>query len=371
MSFFILSEPEYGTSNWHRSIMNGLIAEKQQKRLSLFSLNSIEELPHYSIDDKDAIFLVGNDSEWIDDITATCEKVFDNRVIVLGNHDSHPYSRRYSVVSSDIYSEVETLYAYLKYYGCDRIAMYGINPESTSDSFKKASFLSCGASEEDFFFNASNLAECFAHFAEKSDSYDGVICVNDYAAISLVMHLKDREKLFITSCGGRMLANFFSPSITHTQSDYCAFGRAGIDLCRLLQKNSTINSINICLASKFVPGETTNFLPLVNKPVYETGYKTNVSINKSNFFYADSETREMMKLEALLNTCSEIDLLILEDVIRNETYSRIAEKFFISTNGLQYKLKNWFDLCGVRSKSEFIDMLRKFKISKTNYDNLS
>ena len=357
MSFFILSEPGYGTSNWHRNILDGLMVEKQQKRFSLVSLNSIEELQNFPTDDMDAIFLVGNDSEWINYVTAICEAVFDNRVIVLGNHDCRLNNRKYSIVSSDIFSEVKTLYAYLKYYGKNRIAMYGINPESTSDSFKKASFLSCGASEDDLFYNTSYLEQCFEHFAARSDSYDGVICTNDFAAISLIKHLKNRDRLFITSCGGKMLANFFSPSITHTQSDYGSFGRAGIDLCRLLQKNSKINSVNIYLDSNFIPGETTDFLPLANKSDYEA----DCVCKSSDFFYADSEINEMMKVEALLNSCSESDLQILEHVIRNETYSSIAEKFFLSVNGLQYKLKNMFDLCGVKSKGEFISMLKKYK----------
>lgn len=381
MSFFILSEPGYKTSNWHRNILDGLIAQKQQKRLNMITLNSLEELHQHTTDTKDAIFLVGNDSEWIDQVTAACEKVFDNRVVVLGNHVSQLNKHKYSVVSSDIFSEIKTLYKYLQYYGQKRIAMYGINPQSASDSFKKASFLACGASEADLFYNTGSLAQCFERFASRADSYDGVICVNDYAAISLAMHLKPHQKLFITSCGGNMLADFFVPSITHTRSDYEAFGRTGIDLCRLLQKNSTINSIHICLAGKFVAGETTKNLPLIAdwNPGSSQSYQedpcsagahislpcstNSAGCNHHDMFYTDSETREMLKIEALLNTCSGDDLQILEHIINNETYANIAEIFYISINGVQYKLKNWFDLCEVSSKKEFITMLKKYKNS--------
>ena len=373
MSYFILSEPGYETSCWHQAILNGLIAEKQQKRFSLIFLQHISDLIRFPPEEKEAIFLLGNDSLWIADTTAACEAVFGNRVIVLGNHVATLNSHRYSVVSSDIYSQIAALCHYLQYYGKHRIALYGIHPDSASDSYKKEAFLSCGGSADYLFENIGNLAECFDRFLPHIADYDGVICVNDYAAVSLCRHLRDlpasaakippSQKLYITSCGGHLLSGFVTPGITHTRSDYAAFGRAGIDLCRLLIKNSNITAVNLRLAGTFYAGETTDCLPLPEAPVTASVPPFQVPEHRSSNFYTDSETREILKIEALLNSCSASDFEILEHLLCGETYSAIADHFYLSTNGLQYKLKNWFRLCNVASRQEFLNLLRRYRMN--------
>ena len=35
MMFYAIGEPEYKTSNWYKDILDGLLAEKRQKRFSL------------------------------------------------------------------------------------------------------------------------------------------------------------------------------------------------------------------------------------------------------------------------------------------------------------------------------------------------
>ena len=357
MSFYAIGEPEYKTSNWYRDIMEGLINEKRQKRFALTILDSIDELKHYTITGEDVIFIIGTNSEWLAKIIQICEAFFHNRVVVLGNHENRLCKGKYSIVTADIARDIQILYNYLVSYGKTRIAMYGINPDSTSDAFRKESFLSCGASEADLFYNAGSLSRCFEDFLKRIDDYDAVICVNDYAAISLVKYLKDKKKLYITSCGGgSLLSHFFSPCITHTWVDYLSFGKAGLDLCRILQKNSNVNSVNIYLSSSFTIGETTDSLPLVEESVPEIN-----AVHKDNdTFYSDTEIDEMLRVETLLNSCDKDDFLILERILNNATYAQIAEELYMSTNGVKYKLKNMFTLCHVTSKTEFIELLNKY-----------
>lgn len=357
MSFYAIGEPEYKTSNWYRNIMDGLISEKRQKRFALTMLDNIDELKNHSIQDEDVIFIIGTNSEWLAKIIKVCESIFDNRVIVLGNHENKLSRGKYSIVTADIAHDIQVLYKYLISYGKTRIAMYGINPDSTSDAFRKESFLACGASEDDLFYNSGSLSQCFDNFLGRLNEYDAVICVNDYAAISLVRYLKGEKPIFITSCGGgTLLSHFFSPCITHTWIDYQSFGKAGLDLSRILQKNKNANTVNIYLSSTFYAGETTDFLPLVKESIPDI---KNVHKEIDNF-YSDSEIDEMLKIETLLNSCDREDFLILERLLNNATYQKIAEELFMSTNGVKYKLKNMFQLCQVSSKSEFVELLNKY-----------
>lgn len=357
MSFYAIGEPTYKTSNWYQNIMTGLNNEKRQKRFSLTLLDTIEELNHHTVRDDDMIFIIGTNGDWLAGIIQICESVFDNRVIVLGNHENRLSTGKYSVVSADISYDIRFLFNYLVSYGKNRIALYGINPDSISDAFRKNSFLSCGGSETDLFYNSVSLSQCFNDFLPRIEAYDAVICANDYAAISLVKYLKEKWQLFVTSCGGgTLLSRFFSPSITHTWTDYQSFGKASLDLCNILLKNNSINSINVYISSNFFVGETTKFLP----PAIESSLAIqNVHKGKDNF-YSDSEIDEMMKIEALLNSCDDNDLIILERILDNATYAQIGEELFMSTNGVKYKLKNMFQLCHVSSKSEFQELLSKY-----------
>ena len=355
--FYAIGEPEYKTSNWYKDIMEGLLSEKRQKRFSLTVLESMDELDPDTLTHEDIIFVIGTNSQWLDNILPLCESRFDNRVIVLANHENRFSKGKYSIVTADITHSVQLLYNYLKHYGKTRIAMYGINPKSSSDAYRKRSFLLCGGQESDLFYNTISLSQCYDDFSECAEQYDAVICVNDYAAISLIRHLDDPSQLFITSCGaGTLISRFFTPSITHTRFNYAAFGKAGVDLCRILQKNHNANCVNIYLAGEFVPGDTTCRLPLVKAVMEE---KCPID-KKDDKYYADLEIDEMIRVDTLLNTCDETDLQILKGILGKKTYSLIAEELFMSVNGIKYKLKNMLNICCVNTKTEFVELLRKY-----------
>lgn len=361
MTYFVISEPEYKVSNWYKGIIDGLISEKRQKRLPLTLINDRIELEQLTIGPKDVIFVIGTSSNWLNEILILCESIFDNRVILLGNHENPLFKGKYSIVTSDIAHNIQVLYFYLKSCGKNRIAMYGINPASTSDAFRKKIFLSCGASETDLFYNSVSLVQCFENFSRQAENYDAVICVNDHTAISLVQHLNGQKPIFITSCvDGTLLTDFFSPSITHTKIDYESFGRSGIDLARILQNNKEVNSVHMYLAGSFVAGETTDFLPLSENAMQEMKHP-----HKEDYkYYSDPEIDEMIRIERLLNSCTPDDLLIINRILSNVSYPSIAEEFYLSTRGLKYKLRKMYQLCNTNSKTEFIDLLKKYIVKK-------
>lgn len=356
MPYYVIGEPEYETSNWYRSILEGLIAEKRQRRFSLITLENVHALQALQLESEDIIFIIGTNSQWLDSIIGLCEERFSNGCIVLGNHNRRLCGRTYSIVTADIARDVRVLYGYLESLGSRRIALYGVNPESTSDAFKRESFLSCGGTEEDIYHNHGSLFQCYEEFSKNRLRYDGVICVNDYCAISLVRHLPAPEALRITSCCGTPLSGYFRPTITGMRIDYEAFGKAGLDLSRILQKNGNVNAVNIFLASSFCPGETTDGLPLPNRTVATES----VAVKSADRFYSDPEIDEMLRVEALLSICEPEDLELLHRLLAGETYAQIGEALFMSTNGIKYKLKGLCRQSGTRSRRELVHLLAKY-----------
>lgn len=355
--FYCLSEPEYETSNWYKHIVNGLLHAKRSKRFTVMLTESVEEIEKFNVNTDDILLVIGTNSKWLDYVIDKFEKLFENRIIVLGNCERR-YAKKYSVVTFDVSRDVKLLYNYLKYYKKEHIAMYGINPHSASDGFRKKSFLDSGAFVEDVYTNNGDMKKCFENFKAKSVCYDGIICANDYCAISLVKNLKENNMTipFIVSCGETKLAREFVPSITNLKTNYSSFGEIGVQLAKLLNKNSNINSIECRLTSEILPGQTTECLPVSfdNESIYV------VDNESEDNFYADSEVDEMIKIEKLLNACDKTDRNLLQCILDGVPYSEIAEKLYMSTNSIKYKLKGMYDICSVNSKAEFMELINKY-----------
>lgn len=148
----------------------------------------------------------------------------------------------------------------------------------------------------------------------------------------------------------------FSPSITNLKTNYIEFGKAGIQVAKMLDRNIHINSIDVYLKGDIVPGQTTDFLPAVleNEPQNES------QTDSKNNFYADKEVDEMIKIEKLLGLCDKTDFELLQLVLAGFTCSEIADKLYMSTNGIKYKLKGMYKLCDVNNKNEFLKLVGKY-----------
>jgi DNA-binding CsgD family transcriptional regulator len=176
--------------------------------------------------------------------------------------------------------------------------------------------------------------------------------------VSLIRHLKESgiDLPFVVSCGETMLAKEFSPSITNLKTNYIEFGKAGVQAAKVLRKNHDVNSVSIYLSGEIVPGATTEFLPVA----FEAESKSVVEEDYEDRFYEDAEVDEMLKLEKLFNQCERNDLELLRLLLSGLTYSEIAERLYMSTNGIKYKLKGMYELCGVSSRSEFLKLMGKY-----------
>ena len=357
MVFYCISEAEYEISNWYKHIISGLLKLKRSKRFTVILVGDVNEIEKFSVNSDDVLLVIGSGYKWLEYVVNICESMFGNRIIVLGNSE-RIYERKYSIVTFDVARDARQLFNYLKFYKKDRIAVYGINPHSASDGFRKRAFIQSGVCEDDVYINNGNLKQCFEHFKSKNISYDGVICANDYCAISFVKNIKQNNMPlpFVVSCDETMLAREFSPSITNLTRTYSLFADAGTKLARMLNKNSEINSIECYLSSEIVAGETTGFLPV--SQVHEPEFVVNS--NNDDNFYADTEVDEMIKIEKLLNMCDGCDRKLLQLVIKGVSYSEIAGILYMSENGVKYKLKAMYDICGVNSKSEFLKLVTKY-----------
>ena len=356
--FFILGEPAYTASSWYKHILDGILTEKRSKRFNLVIIDSISETDNFPLNDDDALFLIGSDSKWLESVIDASQQKFSKNIIVLGNFERRLGGRNFSLVSSDISADVRNLYSYLASYGKTKFAMYGINPNSASDTYRRNSFLECGGDIKDIYINNANLCQCYKDFEPYIQNYDGIICANDYSAISLIRHAQHNsvKTPFIVSCGETKLAKHFSPSITNLKTNYKDFGKAAISVYKTLQKDFSVSSVTVNLASDISPGESTDNLPVLSRPAtLET-----VSSKPDDTFYIDKEVSEMLCIENILNHCDKTELNMLFSLMDGMTYADIAEKYHMSINGAKYRIHKFFELCHTDSKSDFLELVKKY-----------
>lgn len=361
MNFYIISEPNFSVSRWYKSIVSGIIQIQQEKRINIEFLSDIFGLKNITIYNDDALLIIGSEDKWITSVIAVAPQEFENRIIVLADYRHYVIGRDFSVISSNISKILVSFYSYLNMHGKERIALYGINPLSTSDLLKKETFLQCGGGEKDCFYNAISLEDCFKSFQNQIGSYDGVICANDYAAISLVKQKKLPKSLFITSFSDTFITTLFSPSITCSRTNFKYFGNSLYDLVKILQKNKSINSLSIYLEYSFVVGETTQFLPFPQNTIVVSLLPVQSAIkNRDTNFYADPQSSEMLKIDKMLMDCDSIDMLLIGQILNGFSFAKISENLFVSPSTVKYRTKQLYKCCEVETKTEFVDLLNKY-----------
>jgi DNA-binding CsgD family transcriptional regulator len=234
--------------------------------------------------------------------------------------------------------------------------MYGINPASVSDTYKATAFKSLMGESAEIYYNEGSLAKCFDVFADSKHTPDAVICANIYAAVSLMKKIGDSMDISVTSLGGGLLSEFTKTNITRIESDYRSFAAAGIELARILVKNECISSLTACVKGRFKPGESTNGIPHRENGAFRECVDTRGDIR----FYSDKDVQEMLRIEQMLSQLGDGDYEMLSDILDGKTYQYIAEKRFCSEGTVKYKMKHLYDICGVKGRLEFVELIDKY-----------
>lgn len=360
MILYCISPSGFQQSVWHTYILNGLLDEKRIHRFSIVMLESGKELNNFTIAFDDFLMIIGSDNAGLKKIDYNHVQKFGNRIIVLGSCERNLSGFTYSSVIHDDARDLTNLYLYLTENGKRNIALYGIYPNSSSDLMRVKSFCQLNKNHDDIFYNNGNLKECFNQFYDKINKYDGIICANDYCAISLIIHLREKKnKLpYIVSCSESMIGEIFSPRITNLKTNYHTFAKVGIRIAKNLLKNDKINTINVYFSKEIIPRESTNMAPVKHLNYSEFNIVKN--IEEDNSFYEDSEVAEMVNFEMLMNSLDDSGKKIFELLCNKESYSAIAEKLFMSVNGVKYRVQKMFSMLGVTTRADFAQFIDKY-----------
>ena len=354
---FVIVEASFSTTIWCRRIMNGLRCEARKKRINL---NVVHSESGILSDPAGQVIVVGADEEWLRH-TITLIRQKGKHPIILGNVTQGFYGEGVSSVSADAKGSMGAICSYLEKADRSSPALFAINPNSLSDKCRQEAFIAFGGNEKNIFLNEGSLEECFARFYEKhrKTPYRSVICANDFAAISLIRHLKehnaDIDSIFIISYSNTLISHCFSPSVSTVMMNFESFGQLAFMIIDCLNKSDSLSGIHMQSTWQILHRETTDILPLSDIANPEP---TNVSSDDG--FYSDPELSDMMRIEPLLTESDTTDLQILSAILDEKKLTEIEGICFLTETAVKYRIKKMKDICLVDSRVALKSLLDKY-----------
>lgn len=356
---YLMVEEGYTHFPWFQRSLRSIYNASRKKRISIQRIDRVDQV---SPSNQDAgVLLLGATESWFNR-QMTAVNAIGACPISMTNRGDAVTDKPYSSVSMDLRDSLRLAVDYLHSIGRKKLAIYGVNPYSSSDPWRAEIFVRATGREKDVYYNRVNLAELFAQFQPHVKEYDGVICVNDYAAVSLSRHLQaigvdPTRELYIVGGGNMNLTQLCKPSITSISDDYEHFGDAAISIYQMAVKEKTILSVKVLMHSCLHIRETTGnepYAPKKQSPVP-------ISTPDYNPFYQDEEVAEMARLEWMHHLCDDTDLLLLDHLLKeNLSYAELADQCFISVTAAKYRMKKIEGLCGVQSRAELRNFLKKY-----------
>lgn len=344
---YVVSEPNYATTNWYHGCMDALKAQARKKRIQLFFADSAEEVAG-----ERSVLVLGASVAWLGQTVETLRRI-GAHPIFLNELPDYPFFGRYSCVKTDYNAYMRMLLGHFTGEGRQRTAFYGMNPASYADISRKNAFEACFLGGT-VFENNGSLEACFDAFlaAHRQEPFDAVICANDLVAISLLHHLRRAEiaadSLRIAVHSNAQLLTRF-PEILSLNVDYASVASAALEIADCLADNPTFAGMRITVEPRTALGE----------PLQDLGHALYADV-PCDPIYTDVEMSELMSIERLLSACDDTDLHILRHLAEN--CNAIGESAFLSDNGVKYRIKKMKKLCGVASKSEIPVLLAKYGV---------
>lgn len=354
----ILVEPSYANSIWCRKLIEGLVAELKLKRLAFQFIESVDTLD----EDCKHIYIVGTSAEWVRAVLEASTR-FGVYPILLCNEVFHEFGLSYSTVCSDTRGSMKHLVNMLRKAGRDRIALYGVNPNSVSDESRKRAYLSAMQLEDsaDIFLNDGSLESCYADYRSRLQTYDAVICANDFAAISLVRNLLrdapgELERFLVIGCAETWLTDYYSKYVLSIRINFLEYGRAAVMLLENLCRNSFLSHIVMAIRWDF------NSLAAHQKLEghSEAAHLLSAVPESEDTFYSDLELHNMLRVERLLNGCDSVDREVLQRLTVGEQYEVIAERCFVTVSTVKYRIKKMLSTSQTTSRSELVSLVQEY-----------
>lgn len=348
----ILSDPKYTESPWCQNICKSLMDELRSKRIPFVTIT--ETCPP----EASSVFLIAADYTWTHDTIRQLNLSGIAPIVICNQLENLP-GCIYSCVCSDVSSSMKNLLDYLKNQGKHSLALYGINPNSIADLSRADALLQWknGRIENiEVFLNEGSLENLFSHFAPKAQQFDAVLCVNDFAAVSLLHFAKQWDlpldaRLPLISCASSKISDHYKGKILSLDIGYARFGKAAVDVLELINRRPYLTGVITKLAWHLESEEPRPSRIPISLP----------QSHSSDPMYSDPHFRQMMIVENLLMLMENpTDRQIVESLLAGQPNHSIAEQCYFSENAVKYRIRRLLEKSGAADKEEMLLLLKTY-----------
>lgn len=353
----VLVQPSEKEFFWINNILNGMrkMAAKHEYNLCFVSTEKLCE-----INSGAPVLIVGYTYRWVRN---SADEVIKQgcKPIIVGACLHPDLKEKCNGVDFELTEIIRNVICYLEQAGCKKIALLGVNRSSIADREKERTVLSMGSERCDVFLCKQSLSQCVDEFIESftNTAYDGVLCVNDTVAIYLINRLKHKgicvpEDIMVVGIGNSNLGQRHDVPITSINFDYYEMGRQAIRVWRFVRKNNCASRMILSLPCELIiRGSTGNFNPENNSLVPDADF-----IDGNEEYYYDTDVQSIIRAEAFLGECDDIDRDILYCLTENLTYNEMAEKLGLTDRAIKYRVAKMIKNFGAEKREDISAIMK-------------
>lgn len=364
----VLVEPGYAKAIWAREVLEGINREALKRKYRPVLLDAEK----YDQTDYDSLF--GTDPRLV--ILAAVSVTYvpgimrffagRNIHVLLINYDEENASDALGIMRMDYESAAEALLHYLQACGKERIALYGVNPDSSTDLCKLRAYDKWAKQQKlpadaHVFYNHASLADCYEDARSRLGHFDAVICTNNIVASSLMQHLTENgicvpDDLFVAAMTDSLLLERLPVPVTAVSPDYENTGSQAVMLYAYLCRRKEAGTVSVCVPYRFAVRKSTGLIPWQppENRVLSRGGDSKQTVD----FYSDREVLLHSHADRLLNICDETDLRLIRGLLTGETYDSVSLKTYLTVDSLKYRKKRMMKAVNCEDNEEFAALLR-------------
>lgn len=355
MSLFVISEQVGLDGYWITDILSGIKKEADKKNLH------IETFPlDYTAygDSSPVVLVVGYSPEWI--TSACCRAVRCGARPVAVNVPSSACSDTASAsVAFDYQKAIKTALSYLS--GCKkrRVAFLGSRENRLSFDCKKSAFeeqIKALSEGEAKVFEGASIAEAVASFLPYAGGFDAIVCSRDAEGGYLAAQLQKKRipMPFIISFGDSEMAQYFTPSLTTLKTDFSALGEEAVRLSRFVSNGGCEGFVSSMVECPLIVRDSTDGRvcasdsaePYLPTPSYQS----------------DPEYISYLRAEELVRSWDALDRSIVECLLEGRNTVEIAEKLFISSSSVKYRIKKMLTAADLEGRAKLVALVKRYGI---------
>lgn len=342
----IVCEEAYLESVWIKRLLNGLAKELKKRRIVYEQMVDIKE-----IFADDSVCILGMNSVWTENLIEKCNQS-GCIPVVLSCQSKRNMQGQYHLICSDIRSTVLKLKDVFTVAGRNRIALYGSGYLIDLDKDRTENFAHLVSDPSDIYTNTGNLENCFRSFYPKAARYDAVVCVNGYAAVSLVKKLEKEnsellEKMVILSFEEVLKHSKYNQWLSIVDLNLESYGAVVITVLEMFDLRNDVSEITIKMNAKVCD--------IPKKEEESCSYEA-----ESMQLYEDPEIIHMAKIEQILRDADDLDHHIIAMLLDNAKYSDIADSCYMTEGNIKYRVKKYMSICGCKTKKELLELLQEY-----------